>query len=144
MEQQTSRNWILDAVELAGQLMAENSHLQEIQNSYGENPDVSEEDRMLCSSQIIVNNSLRRKIMEEIGKGWDHKYRCATKHAIFAYELACEVLYANPNNTDIQEIQDQCSKNMYAMLSKFMGMEMVMCGRCFDDALNEKQAEEVI
>jgi hypothetical protein len=88
---------------------------------------------------IAVNNQIRRDYMEAMKTSLsDHKRWCCVKHSIFAYELSCEILYAE--NGLINKInQEKCAQNMYIILSKFLSYPTVMCGRCLQDQLNNNK-----
>lgn len=81
---------------MVGQLLALNSHLQEIADSFGENDKISIEEYDACKVMIESNNITRRGLMDKMKSELsDHKRWCCVKHSIFAYELACEIMYAN-------------------------------------------------
>jgi hypothetical protein len=135
--QQTSRNWLIDAVELIWQLLAVNSHWQELINST--DSFVSAEEKEVLSSIVSINNAMRRHLMQQIFDtfSWDHKYWCLLKHAIFSYELSCELLYSDSENKMFIALQQECSDNMYKILSKFIGTDVVMCWRCLNEIIEK-------
>lgn len=139
---QTSRSRVLDGVEMIGQLLALNSHLQEICDSYWKSDEVSDEELESCKWMIRMNNSVRRGIMDKIKtENSDHKRWCAVKHSIFAYELSCEVMYANVWDEDIANYQSMCAENMYNILSRFLWLEVTLCWRCINDELLDTSNE---
>lgn len=112
----TSRHWVLDAVELIGQLQALNSHYEEILEAMGDD----EEKLKFIENKIEENNNMRRDLMEEIaGAGKDH-WRCITKHVIFSYTLATELSYAGIDSIAPILIKDSLRKQMYSVLSIFL------------------------
>lgn len=75
------------------------------------------------------------KILSEFD--WNKMYRCIVKHAIFAYELSCELLYASPDDDELRTNQYNMSKILYKLLSKFIWTEVVSCGRCLNDIMQD-------
>lgn len=144
--QQTSRHRLLDAVELIWQQCALVSHCQEIIDSYWTSEEVTIEDVTLAEETIINCNSVRRNIMQNIllHFKWNKLYWCQVKHSVFAYELSCELLYADWNNISFLENQRKCAENMYKILSKFINQDVVVCWRCLNDALevNDKKDDK--
>lgn len=134
---QTSRHWMVDWIQLIGSCVAQCSHLQEVLNSYTQNPDITKEDAEFCSEQISRYTKVRRDVMEKIRQSFDGNmhYWCSLKHAIESRQYATEVLYAEPENMDLMKIQQECSNWMYAILSKFIWQEITTCWRCFHDAI---------
>lgn len=130
----TSRHWVLDAVELIGQLQALNSHYEEYINSMILN-ESTEDAVKFATEQIKINDNIRRDTMNMIaGAGKQHRW-CTTKHAIFAYTLACEL---NSANEDFEFIKKSLSKQMYSSLSLFLWYDIETCGRCLNDSLLSK------
>ena len=132
---QTSRNWLVDGIELIWQLLAINSHWQELLNSAEDY--VTVEEKELMQSIVDTNNSMRRQLMQQIFDTfeWDHKYWCLVKHTIFAYELSCELLYSDPLNKTFIATQQECSETMYKVLSKFIWTDVVTCWRCLNEII---------
>ena len=135
----TSRSWLVDWIELMWQLLAINSHWQELINSVDEY--VSEEEKEILNDMVIANNTMRRHLMQKIFDefNWDHKYWCLLKHSVFAYELACELLYSDHSSEEFRAMQQQCSENMYTIISKFIWTDVVTCWRCLADSIDNEQ-----
>ncbi len=143
---QTSRHWLLDWVEFIWQQCALVSHLQEIIDSYWENEDISIIDKENAEYLIEQSNISRRNIMEKIllQFEWNKLYWCSVKHSIFAYELACELLYANKWDWIIEEIQRSAKNTMYSILSKFLWKPVVLCWRCLNDMIEDELQENIL
>ena len=62
----TSRNRLIDAVELIWQLLAYSSHLQEILDWYGENDSITIEDYQFAYKNIVLATDDRRELMQRI------------------------------------------------------------------------------
>ncbi len=137
---QTSRNWLIDAVEYIWQLLAYTSHMQEIIDWYWENEDITIEDFQFAVQEVQVATRQRREMMQVIMQvfEWNDKYRCAVKHSIFAYTLSTEILYSDMNNKVFAEAQKTSSERMYKTISKFIWTEIVTCGRCLSDQIEKK------
>jgi len=144
--QRTSRDWLIDAVEYIWQLLAYCSHLQEIVDWYWENETITIEEYQFAIEWIISATQDRREIMQVIKDRYNgnDKLRCAVKHSIFAYTLATEILYANMNwDRQFQVLQKSSAIRMYKTLSKFIGTEVVTCGRCLSDQINDLENNNV-
>lgn len=135
---QTSRNRIIDWVEYIGQLLAYCSHLQELIDWYWQNDDITQEDYIFAVENLSDAIQDRRDLMQAIKDLYNgnEKIWCALKHSIFAYTLATEILYSDMNNPQFIKLQRQSAYRMYKTLSKFIGIEVVSCGRCLSEQLD--------
>ena len=124
----TSRQPIMDMIELIANLIASVSHLQELID-WEENLERKDE----LQQQLYELVDVRRTIMKEI-QCKDNKYRCSLKHAIAQWWFAIEVLYATRDEL-WKDIVDSLTKYMYKTISAYMGIEIVDCSRCLQDRL---------
>lgn len=133
----TSRQPIMDMIELISNLIASASHLQELID-WEEDLDRKDE----LQQQLYNLVDMRRAIMKEI-QCKDNKYWCSLKHAIAQRWFAIEVLYAE-RNIFRQEVVDWLTKFMYQTISAYMWLDIVDCGRCLADrmALDTNQTDE--
>jgi len=139
--QKTSRNWLIDAVEYIGKLLAYSSHMQELVDWYWENPDITIDDFQFAIAEVQRATVSRREMMQVIMDTFsgNDKYWCAVKHSIFAYTLATELLYSDMNNKTFAESQKMASDRMYKTISKFIWTEVVTCWRCLSDQVDKKE-----
>lgn len=149
-KKQTSRGRILDAVNLMCEQVAIASHCQELINIYTIDIKTFEEwkwvtvedltNKLMIQKNILEKSvSMRRSIMSKIAEmhPWDHHVRCSLKHALWLYQFATEVLYANPDDIFWIKQQQECYEIMIGVLWLFCGVkEFVTCGRCLEDELN--------
>lgn len=139
---------ILDTIELIANQIALCSHFQELINVL--RVDIkSEEDEVkgkemfekmnklvgLLNESVTMRRSLMTQLESEVAV--DHTMWCAVKHAIASYQYATEILYAHPKEVIYQVNQQRAYEQMIQVLSLWTGQEMVTCGRCWLDALNE-------
>lgn len=132
---QTSRHWIIDAIELIANDIALASHYQELINSrwdYQLSEKQSETVWLVLQSSIQRRRNLMSLIEKEFPK-WDKKFWCALKHSIGIYIYATELLYANPLSLKFKEIQQNAYEDMIIVLSLFTWKEINVCGRCLLD-----------
>ena len=146
----TSRWRLLDAVMFVMEQIALSSHIREHINVIRVDMESADKDtfdfliKKLSDQEQLLQDSLeiRRKMMDEIHIAfkWDHEQRCSLKHAIGAYWYATEVLVAgNFDNGVMKYIQQKSYEQMVAILSLFVGEELVKCSRCLLDSINDKQ-----
>lgn len=139
---------ILDTIELIANQIALSSHMQELVNVAVIDIETAEDDgiakmhwaqKKLYETVLQGSVDLRRKIMQklesEVAK--NPKLWCAVKHVIASYQYATEIAYAHPEDIDYKKIQQEAYEQMIQVLSTWTGEEMVTCGRCWLDALNE-------
>lgn len=148
---QTSRGWLIDAVNLICEQIALASHCQELINTYtnemgNEDDEVSIQalvSKIQLQEQILKTSlSIRREVMSRIYQThpWDHNNWCSLKHAIGAYWYATECMYANPDDVIWQQFQQKCYGNMVGVLWLFCGLdELILCSRCLEDELAGKK-----
>lgn len=144
--QETSRHWILDAVECIKNCEAIVSHCNEIMDSIYENittnDKIYDKYKNLLEMRTLATNT-RRRVMRKVYDAFpdsDHDYRCILKHAIEAKWFIDEVAAAD-DNTWIEETEDMY-KLMSLALSSFIWVEPKMCARCMaDDLLSDNDNE---
>lgn len=131
----TSRQPIIDIIELIANLIASASHLQEmIENE--EDLDIKDE----YTNQLYELIDIRREVMKQI-ECKNNTWRCSLKHAIAQWNYALEIYYADRNKQN-EDIVSALTKYMYTIISRYMGVDVVDCSRCLADSLaNNKQDE---
>lgn len=150
MSKQTSRSPLIDAVELIGHQIALSSHLYEymgyLQKEQEADP-LEERNIEIEDVQEMINKvtQARRNLMSAIEEQYDTNYHywCASKHAIGAFSLACELHQSYAKDPDLStryyNFMIESQKTLYVVLSKWLGLdEVVVCGRCISDKLEEK------
>ena len=131
----TSRQPIIDIIELIANLIASASHLQEmIENE--EDLDIRDE----YTNQLYELIDIRREVMKQI-ECKDNKWRCSLKHAIAQWNYALEIYYAERTKQN-EDIVSALTKYMYTVISRYMGVEIVDCSRCLIDALIINKQDE--
>lgn len=122
----TSRQPIIDIVELISNLIASASHLQElIENE----EDLDKKDEY--TNQLYELIDIRRWIMQQI-ECKDKNLRCSLKHSIWQRGFAIEIYYAT-HDEFWKDVMIALTKYMYKTLSAYMGLEIVDCSRCVAD-----------
>lgn len=134
----TSRHWLIDAIEMLGNDIAQVSHLQELLNINGLwDYNLSEEKEWDIRDIMHEYIDRRRVVMNEIRRqfadNWDEKLRCSLKHSIASYMYSTEMYYAEPQNEVLKKVQEWSYHNMIEILSLFLWEEVVSCGRCLAD-----------
>lgn len=129
----SSRAYLVDLLHSIGEKTALCDHIEE-QIVAGEN--VEENTRILESTL-----ALRREQMSDLlskGERPNPYYHCAVKHAIKAFTLDSEVYEATLEEKDLDNLRR--SADILAMaLSKYLGLEFQVCGRCLAELLLEKE-----
>lgn len=131
----TSRQPIMDMIELISNLIASTSHMQELID-WEQDMDKKYE----LQQQLYELVDIRRTIMKEI-KCKDNQYWCTMKHAIAQRWFAIEVLYAT-RDLLWEDIVDSLTKYMYKTISAYMWLEIVDCSRCLQDMLLEPNKKD--
>lgn len=132
----TSRQPIIDIIELIANLIASASHLQEmIENE----EDFDKRDEY--TNQLYELIDIRREVMKQI-ECKDNTWRCSLKHSIAQWNYALEVYYADRNKNN-EDIVSALTKYMYTVISRYMGVDVVNCSRCLEDQIlsSNKQDE---
>lgn len=151
---QTSRHWLLDAIECIKNCEAVVSHCNEISDAYYDAYmalDLSQEwiednevvkRYELCWRMKDIATKVRRNIMSRILEMFegDDQFRCIFKHAVSAKQYIDEV------NDAADEMFYQEWQNLYKLMSlaisKFVGEEPETCARCLWDKLLSHNEEE--
>lgn len=150
---QTSRQYILDLVEVIINQIQMSSHLQELINvssidmkSYideGKHDEALTENKKYIEYKYLLEDSIkiRRDSMEKLMKEFkgNYKYRCLFKHSLSSYWFMTEVQYATKWTYDT--LQQDCYEQMIKIISMFLELdEIVTCWRCAMDMLEDKMA----
>ena len=156
-KQETSRHWILDAIECIKNCEAIVSHCNEIMDSYYDkyneteyiwDPKPSPVVRKYesCSKMKTMAIKIRRRMMKKIFDRFedaDHDYRCILKHAASVKQFADEVDDAEASGI-FREDTASSYKLMSLALSLFVWEEPQLCARCMlDDMMWEDSEDEV-
>ena len=152
-KQETSRHWILDAIECIKNCEAIVSHCNEIMDSlydhYMESDpekkdDISNRKYESCSKMKAMATKIRRRMMKKIFNHFedaDHDYRCILKHAASVKQFADEVDDAEASGI-FREDTASSYKLMSLALSLFVWEEPQLCARCMLDDLLSNEEEE--
>lgn len=148
-KQETSRHWILDAIECIKNCEAIVSHCNEIMDSIYDNViknDKAYDDYMNLNRMKEIATKVRRKTMRKIFESFDnadHQYWCILKHAIAAKWFMDEVVAAD--NDDSPSLRSTEPHDLYELMSlaisSFIWVEPQVCARCMADDLEEKTIE---
>lgn len=148
-KQETSRHWILDAIECIKNCEAIVSHCNEIMDSIYDNVsknDKAYDDYMNLNRMKEIATKVRRKTMRKIFESFDnadHQYWCILKHAIAAKWFMDEVVAAD--NDDSPSLRSNEPHDLYELMSlaisSFIWVEPQVCARCMADDLEEKTIE---
>ena len=148
-KQETSRHWILDAIECIKNCEAIVSHCNEIMDSIYDNVsknDKAYNDYMNLNRMKEIAIKVRRKTMRKIYESFDnadHQYWCILKHAIAAKWFMDEVVAADDD--DHPSLRSNEPHDLYELMSlaisSFIWVEPQVCARCMADDLEEKAIE---
>lgn len=141
--EQTSRLWILDAVELIANQIAIVSHCQEIINElmadYETEPSEELQTKLINQQSIMHQaNNLRRTVMDSLLNSSDESDKnqwCVFKHAVWSYMFAVECSHVSWQSIDRDNIQEKAYMQMLQVLSMFLWVEPQLCWRCLADIL---------
>lgn len=144
-KQETSRHWILDAIECIKNCEAIVSHCNEIMDSIYDNViknDKAYDDYMNLNRMKEIATKVRRKTMRKIYESFDNadrQYWCILKHAIAAKWFMDEVVAAD--NDDSPSLRSNEPHDLYELMSlaisSFIWVEPQVCARCMADDLEE-------
>ena len=147
-KQETSRHWILDAIECIKNCEAIVSHCNEIMDSIYDNVsknDKAYNDYMNLNSMKEIATKVRRKTMRKIFESFDkadHQYWCILKHAVAAKWFMDEVVAAD-NDDDKPSLWSTEPNDLYKLMSlaisSFIWVEPQVCARCMADDLEEEK-----
>lgn len=145
-KQETSRHWILDAIECIKNCEAIVSHCNEIMDSIYDNVsknDKAYDDYMNLNRMKEIATKVRRKTMRKIFESFDnadHQYWCILKHAVAAKWFMDEVVAAD-NDDDKPSLRSNEPHDLYELMSlaisSFIWVEPQVCARCMADDLEE-------
>ena len=145
---ETSRHWILDAIECIKNCEALVSHCSEIMDSIYDNVsknDKAYDDYMNLNRMKEIATKVRRKTMRKIFESFDkadHQYWCILKHAVAAKWFMDEVVAAD-NDDDKQSLRSNEPHDLYELMSlaisSFIWVEPQVCARCMADDLDSEE-----
>lgn len=137
---ETSRHWILDAIECIKNCEAIVSHCNEIMDSIYDNVsknDKAYDDYMNLNRMKEIATKVRRKTMRKIYESFDnadHKMWCIVKHSVAAKWFMDEVVAADQDWPRSNEPHD-LYELMSLAISSFIWVEPQVCARCMADDL---------
>ena len=129
----TSRDTLLDKVEIIANCIAISSHCIELSNFYQEL--WKDEDKQFILEIAIEYSNLRRDIMKQIldDYDWDKNYWCLLKHCVSVYWYASEIYLSEKNKTN-EDMLLSAYSSMISIVCKFCWLkETVTCWRCLTD-----------
>lgn len=156
MQKQSSRSWVLDAIEALINLIALASHSQELLNTlvYDYSLEVNTSKKKEIEDQIhmqyqILNDSvdMRRDLTSQIKSEFDcnEKMWCSFKHAIAQYWYATELMYAYKDSEHkpfYENYQQRAYELCMGIVWLFLWLdEIVPCARCVNEILEQKKVE---
>jgi len=135
----TTRGWITDMLNAIANATANNSHLLEvIYKAYIgiENGESGSAEKLIKYKQLLSANLSNRRRMMNVLKDSAVEYNkdmwCSLKHAVEGWMQTTEVWEAN-QTPETFEIMVSSTDIMYDILGMFLGEDLELCGRCFDD-----------
>ena len=147
-KQETSRHWILDAIECIKNCEAIVSHCNEIMDSIYDNVsknDKAYDDYMNLNRMKEIATKVRRKVMRKIYESFDnadHQMWCIVKHSVAAKWFMDEVVSAD-NDDDKPSLRSNEPHDLYELMSlaisSFIWVEPQVCARCMADDLDSKE-----
>lgn len=150
---QTSRTNILDMIDLATNLIAGSSHIQEKLKELRK--EVSMVDSPEAEKQIGILEDIdrtltikRRDLMSEMLRQAnqnqdENHYWCLAKHIFACYGLSLELVQSDYENTFFREMYDDIFDLVLKTLYLFLGLEDVpTCSRCLADKMSNKLIEQ--
>ena len=147
-KQETSRHWILDAIECIKNCEAIVSHCNEIMDSIADATFKSDQDSQLREKYNALYDTkemairVRRKVMKKMFnefENWQHDRWCILKHSVAAKQFIDEVCDAG---WEFWDESLELYKLMSLSLSQFIWEKQQMCARCMaDDLLSDNDNE---
>lgn len=142
---QTSRDSILDTIDLISNLASVPSHSQEVLRELRKEFEITGLDETKENIEILEileldSLKLRRDIMTQILEelDGDSKYWCLMKHLIVSYGLSQELLQANYSNKSEEKYKNFTDRSFQLLLvglKLFLKLpEIPTCSRCLSDA----------
>lgn len=140
-----------EIIEVIANLIASFSHHYELYNSIetdlmdGDQFPEEEVERMQEESNYHYHEMLklteqRRSAMRLLRDLWpnpNNQRHCIVKHAIASYQFTQELLATDFENEDYIKLAEMASQYMYSCVSKYLWIDIVTCGRCMKDILDE-------
>lgn len=135
----SSRDWIFDLVNSIANLLAITNHATEA--AYGAEQDGkldidgADDDKAEYVEIALMALELRRSqmnLLKEQADYFDKRMWCPLKHAIEMYMETMEVWQAEQNDTTYKHMM-LAYDILLKCLSKFLGREVTLCGRCDSD-----------
>ena len=135
----TTRGWLTDMLNAIANATANNSHLLEVMYKAYIGIDNGEDgsaEKLIRYKKLLNANLDNRRRMMNVLKDSAVEYNkdmwCSLKHSTECWMQTTEVWQANPT-PDTFEIMISATDIMYEILGMFLGEDLELCGRCFDD-----------
>lgn len=148
-KQETSRHWILDAIECIKNCEAIVSHCNEIMDSIADATFKSDQDSQLREKYNALYDTkkiairVRRRVMKKMFnefENWQHDRWCILKHSVAAKQFIDEVCDAW---WEFWDESLELYKLMSLSLSQFIWEKQQMCARCMlDDLLYDNKDDD--
>lgn len=156
-KKETQRWAIMDIIELVANMIATYSHLYELYNSdvvqmdkYIEDPSIMDDEearevqqRLMEYEWLLEDSYTQRKIAMSMLKDravkYDKNMHCLLKHAIAQYVYSQEVRDTDRSNVVAGDLATYCSQHLHKILSMYLWVEVSLCARCLQDAMEDLQ-----
>ena len=136
----SSREWFIDLVNSIANLLAIVNHLTEAvysaEKDIADSIDGAAKNKEDYLEILLLSLDLRRRQMNLLKSQADYHDRrmwCPLKHGIESYMESMEVWQAEQSDETYANTIDAYNI-MLKLLSKFLGRDVTLCGRCDDDA----------
>ena len=138
----SSRKPAEDVIAMCRSLLASISHLNEIVQSYGTNPNITEQDRDEALISIERKLERRRFYMRYLASQFEktnHNYWCLVKHGMEEMQFGEEIWQADIYNQTLFEAYKDSCEDFYVIFSFWTYQpKLVSCGRCLHDMMTEE------
>lgn len=140
-----------EIIEVIANLIASFSHHYELYNSIetdlmdsdqfpAEEVEKMQEESNYHYYEMLKLTEQRRSAMRLLRDLWpnpNNQWHCIVKHAIASYQFTQELLATDFENEDYIKLAEMASQYMYSCVSKYLWIDIVTCGRCMKDILDE-------
>lgn len=148
------RHYLVDMIHSIMQDAADEWHCKEDISGVQTSLDEIDEDEMpelyaktekeLASlvEDYVEGAELRRAKLDYVAEkspAYDYHKRCKLKHRATSFVQATEVFLADPCQTTY-DLMWRSEQRFWRVVSQLMGMEIVNCGRCLSDEIQNKEA----
>lgn len=153
-ENKDSQRWaVIEVVEIIANLIALQSHYTELyQNKVTDlsHPDLFTDEELQkiqsdamgfyqARSEALEKRRHFMRILKWMALDYNQESRCELKHKIWVYQFSQELLDTNIDNDDYIKLAEESYMSMMESLSRFLWTEIVSCGRCLQDELENER-----